>query len=719
MNYLYDAINQRNITNIKDITDQKNDNGLTPLMSAAQEGNIDLVNSLLEKGIDIDEINSNKSTALMIAASHGHTKIVLSILSYGADINFQNNKGWSALMLAAQKGNLETINVLLSNGANILIRNKQGWSALIIASIVGNYETLSILINYYDDVYTKQFDIDTALILSAKYGNYDITRLLIDHGANIYAKQKDGFNAFTIAVNNGHNELVLLLLAQESIRENNTNAIEIAANAGNKDTLLILIEAGFNLPADTTNAIRSLSKFSWWTDAHSAVINNKPEEIICHDINDKKYITPLSLAIMCNNNAITNLYINKNSDFDLNSCCHTAYFANRKDLQKYFEEKGARLNEADKKGMNIIMKASSIGRNDILMSHITKFDINAKNSKGWTALMIASHNGHNKTVALLLNKGANIDDITEDGLNLLMLAIRMKNIDTADFLIDKISINARQKSGWTALMLASYNGDITSIKLLLKKGANINAQDKDGYTALMLAAIFSKAEAISILLEKGANIDQKDNTGWTALMLAINHGNIETIKLLLNKKSDINAVQKDGITPLMIAAKKGHKEIIQILLSNAAKLENKSIDGKTALLYGIESGHPEAIKLLIENGAILPDDKSKLIITLKKYSWWTDNHTAVINSNIDKIQKYEHSESEITPLDLAIIIGNIEAVKAMITLDVKYDINNCLRTAIKAKRNDVTIFLLELGVDHSSNNKLGKNSFQTGRSYGN
>ena len=94
-------------------------------------------------------------------------------------------------------------------------------------------------------------------------------------------------------------------------------------------------------------------------------------------------------------------------------------------------------------------------------------------------------------------------------------------------------------------------------------------------------------------------------------------------------------------------------------------------------------------------------------------------HTAIINNELDLIQRYEYIESDITPLDLAIMIANQYAVLVLIRSEIQYDINDCLRTAIVAKRNGLAIFLLEQGSDPTFKDKIGRNSLHTAVHIGN
>ena len=100
-----------------------------------------------------------------------------------------------------------------------------------------------------------------------------------------------------------------------------------------------------------------------------------------------------------------------------------------------------------------------------------------------------------------------------------------------------------------------------------------------------------------------------------------------------------------------------------------------------------------------------------MISIMEEADWWTELHTAVINNDLDKIQRYEYFSSDLNPLDLAIMVGNLDAVKALITRGIQYDINACLRKAIFARRNELAEFFLENGASPYSKTKNGHTPF--------
>jgi ankyrin repeat protein len=77
------------------------------------------------------------------------------------------------------------------------------------------------------------------------------------------------------------------------------------------------------------------------------------------------------------------------------------------------------------------------------------------------------------------------------------------------------NVNAKKKTGWTALIWAARKGHTATVQALLANGANVNAKTKDGVTALMWAAKGGYTEIVKALLAKGANVNAKSEDGDT------------------------------------------------------------------------------------------------------------------------------------------------------------------------------------------------------------
>jgi ankyrin repeat protein len=82
------------------------------------------------------------------------------------------------------------------------------------------------------------------------------------------------------------------------------------------------------------------------------------------------------------------------------------------------------------------------------------------------------------------------------------------------------SLQLRHK-GDTPLHLASKQGDVAMVGLLMEYGSSLEARNRGGSTALSLAAREGRTGVVKLLLKHGAQADVADITRATPLMLAI------------------------------------------------------------------------------------------------------------------------------------------------------------------------------------------------------
>ncbi|ANB50205.1 putative ankyrin repeat protein [Powai lake megavirus] len=190
---------------------------------------------------------------------------------------------------------------------------------------------------------------------------------------------------------------------------------------------------------------------------------------------------------------------------------------------------------------------------------------------------------------------------------LMFLVAHYKQIPDALFKIkavlnnSKTKINAQNKLGWTALMIASRNSstrcDNEIVELLLEYGANPDKQNVDGDTALILACQYSQTDSsiktVDVLLNYGAGVNIVDNNGWSPLITTVNFNDttsdINVIDLLMKYEADINAITNKKSSSIMIAARRINNNIgvIKKLLEYKSNLNIKSPKGWTCLMLAI------------------------------------------------------------------------------------------------------------------------------------
>jgi ankyrin repeat protein len=216
----------------------------------------------------------------------------------------------------------------------------------------------------------------------------------------------------------------------------------------------------------------------------------------------------------------------------------------------------------------------------------------------------AAANGHDATVKLLLEKGADVNATDKPQKTALMGAASFGHSTTVRLLLDKGGdVNATDKSQRTALMGAVKFGQSPTVRLLLDRGANINAIDKSSTTALMEAARFEHDGIVQLLLERGAEINAKDNNERTALMRAVRSENETNVRLLLEQGADIEVKTIDGQTALLEAVWFENEVIVQLLLERGADIEAKGRDGQTALQIASLNSYEKMVERLLEWGA--------------------------------------------------------------------------------------------------------------------
>ncbi|MCL4361337.1 ankyrin repeat domain-containing protein [Candidatus Dependentiae bacterium] len=163
------------------------------------------------------------------------------------------------------------------------------------------------------------------------------------------------------------------------------------------------------------------------------------------------------------------------------------------------------------------------------------------------------------------------------------------------------NIYSKEDINKTLFNAAKIKKDI--IQILLYSGADVNARDDSfGYTALIVASNNGNTEIVKLLIANNADVNARDNEGYTALIEASGasgNGYIEMAKLLIANNANVNASDNNGDTALIWASRAGYTEIVKILIANNANVNASNLGyGDTALILASENGHTEIVKLL-------------------------------------------------------------------------------------------------------------------------
>ena len=132
--------------------------------------------------------------------------------------------------------------------------------------------------------------------------------------------------------------------------------------------------------------------------------------------------------------------------------------------------------------------------------------------------------------------------------------------------LDGIDIHYFDKDGCTSLWMASQEGHIDIVKVLLKAGGNVNqAQTTDGCTPLYIASHNGHLATVKVLIKAGGNANQHSHKNQTPLNIACYFGKINIVRLLLQQPNiDTNKINDWNLTPCANAEAQGHHEIVTL-----------------------------------------------------------------------------------------------------------------------------------------------------------
>src|SRR5207247_5702206 len=171
-------------------------------------------------------------------------------------------------------------------------------------------------------------------------------------------------------------------------------------------------------------------------------------------------------------------------------------------------------------------------------------------------LVRAAAEGDLETVASQINRGVSVDSIGDDGDTALLAAIRRGRTRVVSFLLHR-GADLRSCSP-TAMDVASRQGYVDIVKLLIRHGVSARSSMAGGFTALHAAAAKGHVSVAEVLIDRGADVNSVAHGTSTPLHeAATNRGGRAIIELLVRAGADVEAAPA-GYTPLQFAASTGN-----------------------------------------------------------------------------------------------------------------------------------------------------------------
>jgi ankyrin repeat protein len=417
--------------------------GQLPILLATLKGHVDLVQLLLDSGVNVNCISRDRvNTVLFAACSTGNFELVkYFVLEKGAELSIPNYDGDTPLSKAAAMGHGDIVQFLLDRGAP-QVANNEGALPIHLAAVHDRREVLTALLQRDIDPNTLSAKNRTPILLAAATGQTAAIEILARDGADVNLPDVHGQTPLYMAVYQNHTKTVRKLLdlgADLSIAmEDNISPIQLAAAKGFAEIVKILLDHGADPSLPGVNGV-----------------------------------TPLIDACFGNYYDVVKMLLDAGAGVDSRDSAGwtgAAKAATNGNLHimKALLDKGADLAISDNNGFTPLQKAASLGHSELVFYLVKQpgVDIHAHSVSGITALYAAAAEGHAETVEVLLDAGA-------------------KHTDTFE--------------GMTPLHIAAREGYMEVVKPLLRKGADASTLNGEGATPAEWARRFGHEEIAGLI----------------------------------------------------------------------------------------------------------------------------------------------------------------------------------------------------------------------------
>ena len=317
-----------------------------------------------------------------------------------------------------------------------------------------------------------------------------------------------------------------------------------------------------------------------------------------------------------------------------------------------------------------------LASNQVITHMIVNMD-SMMNSEDFHIIHFASRDGLNHVVKVLLDAGVSPNTMPGTTWEPIHYAAHNSRLETIELLLKNgSSLERITAEGDTPLIRAVTNCDYETSKYLIDLGANVNACGIRNYRPITMSVSSGKPDALiltKLLVESGADLNVDGDIGFTPLHRAIQHKNIAIIEYLLTIGSDVLPKTSTYNSPLLEAIETDSYQIIKILID-----------------------HLSATKLLIPslNKGVCPLSKTTQDKIISKHKTNLNGAFAFITNN---------DRSEIRPIHLAILMGNLKVVQLLLDsgANVNDEVTNCNNLGLAVCTGKVT--MVKILIDYGAN----------------
>lgn len=495
--------------------------GETALLAAVKNKHIEIVKLLLSHGANINVFTQGENrfwkgfrprsveevetmseiislerdrarTPLMIAAENGDLEMVRLLLQHKADYRLATSKGKTAFVLAVQAGHADVAELFLSecaanpnvtvelNALYIGVDREQPllWDVLLRRDI----QTLSVLIKYHVDVNQPSKDGKKPLLYAVEINLTEMAKLLLEGGASTDIYDQNGNPLLSIAQRNNNLEMVKMLSGRRT-------SWWQAAEEQNIEKIQSLLAQGQNINQQDELGRNILLYTLRLPDNHPDNLN----------VAFVKWLLTQDIDInQCDNEG-------KNALMYL-SALHIEIDLNNLSSFRFHGEYSALLYQKVEQLLTLLLQKGNCA-------------INHQDTYGNTALLYACESSGFSIIELLLAHGADPNIKNKKLITAFMWCAARESVEKANLLLKyHADVFAKDAEGKNALF---YTTSREMIQFLAAHQVDCNTVDNNGDTRLIsfCREDILEIDAMHALLDVGADADIQDGKGKTALMI--------------------------------------------------------------------------------------------------------------------------------------------------------------------------------------------------------
>lgn len=585
----------------------------TPLTAAATGGCWKVIQYLLCLGSDPNqtmegkEFSSRIRTPLAIACANGYvktTRVLLGARTAGPNTMLPSTISMALYGAAAVGQNPECVRCLLECGAD---PNHEGLPPLLLEVIRYAKGDGAAAIEIFDMFLgndppldmseTNSRDGETALMRACARGRLALVRWLLERGVDINAVDTRNRSALTHAARSGLVKIVRELLSYKPVLKMDLGSDDI-------DSLLV---ATLDYPEILEAVLEG-----------ERIPERKPSE----------FPSALHRAIFYEKLPAARILINKG--FDVNTVddrnmapIHYAVaFAADASITRLLIDTGADLKVANVEGYTALHLAvcGPTVVMQVLLEYAKHLDLNQRNNKGITPLMMVEKATNNECMKLLIRAGADVNCQNDEGVPPLYLALSFDNRGYVDLLLaqPEIDVNLFSDTRGGPLHRACYNLGVDDVQRLVKRGAVVNLVSKRSVnittpliTTIITSTLHRRAtrewdaprveRIVRMLVDNGADV-----------RLCTQHGIFESpfsaacfaatpsiISFLLEHGPHMQGHPATGRMPIHLAAANGPEVFQAILPLHVGDLTVVDNEGKSCLHWAAQFGNAQTLSLIL------------------------------------------------------------------------------------------------------------------------